>query len=435
MPHSIVFGTTLEPDCQRLAEVAAWIARRMNAQLRLVHVSEDPRAPIVLGSDEEHILGPVRATLNDEAERLRSLTGADVHAHLAAGMVVNALVSVAEFELASALLLGGELHAGRTLLGATAERASWKSAVPVLTLRDPDRLLAWLRAERPLRVLVGADLGRAAEAARAFAATLGVLGPTEIDVVLVVSPIEVHDRLGLPAPSDGHALAKEAEESLLRDLSRSAPPAEAGAVLRVLPARGGADAHLVGLADQGNFDLVVLGQRRQSILEQLWNGSVARGVLRASPVSVACVPPAVAPPRPAFREPRVVVVGIDFTEVGEVALSQAIGLVADGGTVHVAHVLPAASGSEADARQAREEAWYVLSKLVVGERDARVERHILEGEPAEQLLALANRVGADLVVLGARSHSVVRRTFLGSVAQSVTESATAPVLLVPLGAA
>lgn len=434
MAHAIVFGSTLRPDCRPLAEVAALLARRMNAQLRLVHVSEDPRAPIVLGTDEEHLLGPVRATLNEEADRLRSLTSAEVHVHLAAGGVVDALVSVAEFELARALVLGGESK--RTLLGATAERASRRSAVPVVTLRDPDRLLAWLRKERPLRVLVGADLGRAAEAARVFAAALGSLGPTEREVVMVVSPTEVHERLGLPALASAHALAAEAEEILLRELSRAAPPAEDGAALRVVAGRGSADAHLVGLADQGNFDLVVVGQRRQSILEQLWYGSVARGVLRASPVSVACIPPEVAAPRPPFRAPRVVLVGADFTEVSDVALVQAMGLVAEGGTVHVAHVIPAAS-SGVDARNAREQAWYALSKLVGEgpEREASLERHILEGSPAEQLLALSDRVGADLIVLGVGNRSAVSRTLLGSVAQSVAERATVSVLLVPLSGA
>jgi nucleotide-binding universal stress UspA family protein len=57
---------------------------------------------------------------------------------------------------------------------------------------------------------------------------------------------------------------------------------------------------------------------------------------------------------------------------------------------------------------------------------------VLEGTPADQLLALADRVGADLIVLGAGSQSVVRRTLLGSIAQSVSAGARAPVLLVPV---
>lgn len=219
MASSIVFGTTLKSDCQPLADVAALLAERMNAPLRLVHVSEDPRAPIVLGTDEEHILGRVRAELDEEAERLRTTTGAEVHVHLAAGSVVDALVSVARFEMATALVLGDSSTGGRAFLGTTAERAARQSTVPALTLRAPGRLLSWLRGERPLRLLVGADLGRASEAARGFASTLGAVGPIEVEVVLVASPAEVHERLGLRPPESEHRLSTEAEEALVRDRS------------------------------------------------------------------------------------------------------------------------------------------------------------------------------------------------------------------------
>jgi nucleotide-binding universal stress UspA family protein len=400
-----------------------------------VHVCEDPRAPVVLGTDEERILGPVRATLDAEAERLAALSGGVVQAHLAAGAAVTALVSVAELELAAALVLGGGPPA-RNLLGDTAERAARRSAVPVLALREPRRLRDWLEGRRTLRVLVGADAGRAAEAARAFAAGLAPLGPCEVEVAHVASPPEVHGRLGLTPPPDEHALAPEAEAALLRDLARSAPPGEV-ATLRVLPARGGADAHLVGRADQGGFDLVVVGQRRNSLVEQLWYGSVARGILRAAPVSVACVPPPPEASPPAFRPPRVVVVATDLTEAGDHALAQAVGLTAAGGTVHLVHVLPPAP-SDAAGRAAREQAWYALSRAHAGgaapDRPSSIERHVLEGAPADQVLALSRRVGADLIVLATRSRTAVGRALLGSVAQSVGQRAEVPVLLVPLAA-
>src|SRR5690606_8111635 len=138
--------------------------------------------------------------LGDEAERLRTTIGAEVHVHLAAGNVVDALVSVARFEMATALLVGGSSTGGRAFLGSTAERVARQSAVPALTLRAPDRLLSWLRGERSLRLLVGADLGRASEAARAFASTMGAVGPIDVDVVLVASPTDVHEQLGLAPP-------------------------------------------------------------------------------------------------------------------------------------------------------------------------------------------------------------------------------------------
>ncbi len=431
---SIVFGTTLLADCELYAEVAARFAQRMNTQLRLVHVSQDSRAAIVLGTHEEHVLGPIRASLQAEAARLAELTQVNVQTQLAAGEVARSLVSIAEYDLASILILGGESRSA-ALLGATAERTARASTVPVLALREPERLLAWLRRDRPLRVLVGADFNRPAEAARAFAMTLARLGPCIVDVTLVVSPQETHKRLGLPAPATEHVLSVEATQTLHRELQRFSPAHENNVSLRLVPARGSADAHLVSLADSEDFDMIVVGQRQRSLIEQLWYGSVARGVLRASPVSVACVPVGPSSSKPPFRVPHVVVAATDFSDVGDRAFTQARGMVADGGVLHLAHVISSIAPSSVAARQASEQAWYTLSRLAEtetrGERAPHIECHILEGEPGPQLLALTERLGADLVVLGARSHSVLTSALLGSVAQFVTSNARVPVLLVP----
>jgi len=432
---SIVCGTKLSPESEGFAEVAGLFARRLGVPLRLVHVCEDPRAPVVLGTDEESILGPLREALSRESERLSTVLGIEVQPHLASGAVVEALVSVAEWELAELLLVGESSASSRNPLGGLSERIAAKSPVPVIALRDAGRIGAWLRGNRALRVLVGADHGRAAQAARSFAAGLGRCGPCEVEVVRVASPREEHLRLGFEPPLSEHALSEEANDALLRELARMAPPDEQQAAVRVLAARGSADAHLTALADQGDFDLVVVGQRGRSFIERLWAGSVARGVLHAAPVSVACVPVGPGPDTAAFRPPRIVVAGVDFSESDARVLAQALGLTAEGGVVHLAHVL--VPGVTAEATTAREQAWYRLSKLVDVDGDGSdirraVETHILEGVAAEQLLALAARVGADLIVLGVRSRLALGRALLGSVARETSEGARVPVLLVPL---
>jgi nucleotide-binding universal stress UspA family protein len=430
---SIVFGTTLEPESEPFAEVAARLALAWSVPLRLVHVSEDPRAPIVLGTDEEHLLGDVRASLGRQAAHLEALTGASVQTHLAGGAVVDGLVSVARFELADLLVLGSRDDRAHGLLGATAERVCRKSSVPVLTLRDPDRLDGWLRGERSLRVLVGADLGAAAQAARAFAVRLARTGSAQVDVVSIARPAELAARLGLPSAPSAHELSHEARDALLRDLRHQAPEGEV-ATLRAVASRGSADVRLVTFADEGDYDLVLVGQRRQSLVEQLWYGSVGRGVLRASPVSVACVPPSSAQRVPSFRAPEVVLVGVDLGDSGMRALAQALALVGEGGSVHLAHVVEAMPTHE-DAFRAREQAWHALARVGVDEgRDAAasLERHLLEGEPARELTALAERLGADVLVVGARRRSVLSRVLLGSTARSLAEDGRVPVLVVPV---
>ncbi len=92
----------------------------------------------------------------------------------------------------------------------------------------------------------------------------------------------------------------------------------------------------------------------------------------------------------------------------------AAGLAEPGGAVHLAHVIPALA-SPTDARAARDRAWDGLTRLALAEAEAEVERPlaierpVLEGAAAEQLLALAARVNADLTVLGARGRSPLGR--------------------------
>src|SRR5690606_3511604 len=176
----------------------------------------------------------------------------------------------------------------------------------------------------------------------------------------------------------------EAESALLRELATSAPAGEACSALRVVSGHGRPDAHLVTRADEGQFDAVVVGLRPHSLVEQVWRGSVARGVLQSAPVTVASVPAPVGEVETSFRPPQIVVVGMDFDESSHRALAHAIGHAVEGATVHVAHVLgPYALTSERG--QAREDAWYRLSKLDRGialERSISIETHILDGVPA-----------------------------------------------------
>lgn len=51
------------------------------------------------------------------------------------------------------------------------------------------------------------------------------------------------------------------------------------------------------------------------------------------------------------------------------------------------------------------------------------------GVPADDILAAAAEVGAGLVIVGSRSHNLLRRMFLGSVARDVIRKSTLPVLL------
>lgn len=57
---------------------------------------------------------------------------------------------------------------------------------------------------------------------------------------------------------------------------------------------------------------------------------------------------------------------------------------------------------------------------------------ITHGDVAKAILKTADDIDADMIVMGARKHSVVERMLIGSVSNKVLHSSTKPVLIVPL---
>ena len=58
------------------------------------------------------------------------------------------------------------------------------------------------------------------------------------------------------------------------------------------------------------------------------------------------------------------------------------------------------------------------------------ETHLLEGSAAEEIVELAEEIGAGLIVMGSRGHGRLRRTLLGSVSDAVVRHAHCPVTIV-----
>jgi nucleotide-binding universal stress UspA family protein len=55
---------------------------------------------------------------------------------------------------------------------------------------------------------------------------------------------------------------------------------------------------------------------------------------------------------------------------------------------------------------------------------------LLRGEPADEIVAYADAVDADLIVVGSRGHGAVTSALLGSVSREILREARRPVLVV-----
>ena len=63
-------------------------------------------------------------------------------------------------------------------------------------------------------------------------------------------------------------------------------------------------------------------------------------------------------------------------------------------------------------------------------KGVEVETHVREGQPAEVIIHVANQEQADLIVVGSRGLTGIKRYLLGSVSSKVSEHAPCSVMIV-----
>jgi nucleotide-binding universal stress UspA family protein len=64
------------------------------------------------------------------------------------------------------------------------------------------------------------------------------------------------------------------------------------------------------------------------------------------------------------------------------------------------------------------------------ERGMRIETKLLKGKPADEIVAYADSIDADLIVVGSRGHSSFTSALIGSVSRGVLRESRRPVLIV-----
>jgi nucleotide-binding universal stress UspA family protein len=62
--------------------------------------------------------------------------------------------------------------------------------------------------------------------------------------------------------------------------------------------------------------------------------------------------------------------------------------------------------------------------------DAVNESHLREGRAEEEIVELAEEIGAGLIVMGSRGHSRLRRALMGSISDAVVRHAHCPVTII-----
>jgi nucleotide-binding universal stress UspA family protein len=192
---------------------------------------------------------------------------------------------------------------------------------------------------------------------------------------------------------------------------------------------------LARMAHDANASLIVAGLGRHRVIDRLFGSETALKLVRVAALPVIAVVNGLT------HAPRRIVVAVDFSETSLRAARLALDLAAPGATMYLAHVAPRdatlhdwngwGSSYKQDAGGALQK---TRDQLRVPD-GMTVQRVILQGDPATELLAFGASVNADLIATGSHGHGFVARMLIGSVTTRIMRCATCSVLTVPHRAA
>jgi nucleotide-binding universal stress UspA family protein len=255
-------------------------------------------------------------------------------------------------------------------------------------------------------------------------------------VVAVQEPVTIYDLMAVGGLGQEEM---EMEKLISRQLRSSVEAqlrelggAAAGWEIRVEV--GAPSAVIADAAREYDIGLILIGLGRHRLADRWLGGETALRVMQLAHVPVLAAHPEAA------ALPQRVLVAEDFGELGREAGRVALDLLAPAASVHLAHVVafPIAIEGELLATD-----W--IDEYVAGARaqlDGRrqeletetgeaVEGHTLQGEPAPELLHLAEEIGADLIAAGRHGRGFLGRLVMGSVSTRLVRGARCSILVVP----
>jgi len=195
---------------------------------------------------------------------------------------------------------------------------------------------------------------------------------------------------------------------------------------------------LLRFAEQWDADLLVVGSHGASGVSRILLGSVGDRVVRYAHCSVLVA-------RSFARSGRVLA-ATDLSAASLPAVAEAAGIArrhgarlsvlhaVDAGLSLAAYVAlerggPPLAGLEETGRRAREAAARSLSETLA-RLEVEAETLVEDGPAAPAILRAADRLGAELLVVGTHGRTALERLALGSVAETVVRGAACPVLVV-----
>lgn len=274
------------------------------------------------------------------------------------------------------------------------------------------------------RLLVGVDGSEASLHALQEAFKLSTSWVT----VVAVAPFYEGDLRLLGVPRSDR-LIREPCETALAQAQELAD--KAGTLIRPRCERGEPHERIVQLADTGSRDLIVLGARGHSFLENLLVGSVTRRVIGFTGKDVLVVPAG------GTIDWERLLVATDGSIRSRIAADRALELAQSyGSELLVISVQDFPAGIRGVAPRDRLELLKICENQVaevVNRAQAlkiKAEGIIMEGQAYSAIVEVAQEYRASLIVMGSHGKTGLSRLLMGRVAERVIGQAPCPVLVV-----
>lgn len=192
---------------------------------------------------------------------------------------------------------------------------------------------------------------------------------------------------------------------------------------------------LTKLAEEEDFDAIVVGSPHRSAVGQVMLGSVANSLLNGAPADVAVAPRGYAAATAEHPPPRTIAVGYDGTPESRVALRHAEAIAHRSNakleilTVVRPPIVAPVMVPGISAPSLPPEPEKMLGKALESvDSLLPAECARLDGDPALELVRACEE-GVDLLVVGSRGYGPIKRVLLGSVSREVLHKAHCPVLV------
>lgn len=279
-------------------------------------------------------------------------------------------------------------------------------------------------------ILLASDFSSASEKAAAYAKGLALNFRSNVEIAHVFDPSVVttymESILGLPVKERQH-ISNESLERLEKDFAAAGIEARTS-----LPEGHRPHVALLKLAREHDTDLIVAGTHSKWGLERLLVGSTAEELIRNSFCPVLTVGPHAKQPAEGPLVFRTIVYATDFSPEAAKAAVFALSFAQDSGA-HIYFCYVARSESTPEEKKTADATFKAqLSKMIPESTYewCSPETVVEHGDAAESILELAERVQADLIVLGARNASFWLTHIEHGLTPDLLAEATCPVMTV-----